>query len=248
MLASDAVRAIPLALLLALPGFTQQVPAQPSVSVPSQNTLFVRCPEMGKSKHVLSPISVSEGGFWRAYVEVDVPSDSGCMHTTRLWVARADAPYRLIYFMPPMRTALGNGMEILGWARNSRMLLAMTEGWQMGSDAPVLQQVLAIDAGTGMVYQPDLEAMIEAHGDKQCAFGVTDAGFSADKNVDILVRAQFYTAFDADETEKDVPPEKRCEDTKETWSFNFAAGEIKKVTNAQPLLLFKKTLPNRRKN
>ncbi|MDE3179632.1 MAG: hypothetical protein KGM47_08225, partial [Acidobacteriota bacterium] len=93
MLSSAFFRAVPLVLLLALPGITQQAPAHPSKSASPQSTLFVRCSETEKSKQVLSPISVSAGGFWRAYVEVDVPSDTGCMHTTKLWVARANGPY-----------------------------------------------------------------------------------------------------------------------------------------------------------
>jgi len=248
MLASLAVRAISLVLLLSAPGLTQQAPTPRAASAPSQKTLFVGCQEKGKAKHVLSPVSLSEDEKWRAYVEVDVPSDPECLHTSRLWVARASGPYRLVYLMPPKRTAVGNGMEILGWAKNSAMLLMMTEEWQEGSDAPDWQRVLAIDAGTGMVYEPELDAMLDARKNKQCAFRVTNAGFSADRNVNILVRARFYTATEVDETEEDVPAEKRCGHAEETWSFNFATGEIRQATNTQPLLLFKKSLPNRRDN
>jgi hypothetical protein len=52
--------------------------------------------------------------------------------------------------------------------------------------------------------------------------------------------------MEADESEKDVPPAKRCGNAEETWSFNFANGEIRQVANTQPLLLFKKALPSRR--
>lgn len=247
MLFSAAIRPIFLAMLLPVLGFAQQVPANPSASAPSQETLFVDCPEEEESKRVSSPVSLSEGGKWRAYVEVDLEGCPRCLclHTTRLWVARANAPYRLVYFMPPKRTAVGNGMEILGWAKDSSMLLAKAEEWQEGSDAPPREQVLAIDAGGGMVYEPELEAMLQARADKQCTFRITDAGFSADRNVDILVRAKFFTATDVDETEEDVPPAKRCGNTEETWSFNYATGEIKQVANTEPLLLFRKFLPNR---
>lgn len=248
MLASAAVRAIFLVLLLPVLGLTQQVPANPSGGAPSQKTLFVNCQEKERPKHVLSPVSLSEDEKWRAYVEVDVQSDLGCLHTTRLWVARAKAPYRLVYLIPPKRTAVENGMEILGWAKKSTMLLVKTEEWQQGSDASDRQQVLAIDAGTGMVYEPELEAMLQARKDKQCSFRVTDAGFSAGSSVNILVRAQFSTAIDLDETEENVPAAKRCGNAEETWSFNFGTGEIRQVANTQPLQLFKKSLPNRRDN
>ncbi len=239
------MRAI-LLLLLFLPllATAQQVPANHSASDSPQKTLLFDCQE-NRPEHVLGPVSVAEDHEkWRAYVEVDVPS--GCLHTTRLWVARPNEPYRLVYLMPPKRDAAGNGMEILGWAKHSILLLVRTEQWQYGSDALGTQQVLAIDAGTGMVYEPALEAMLEERKDKQCWFRVTDAGFSADPNVDILVRAQFFTAFDEGDTEEDVPPAKRCGNAEETWSFNFATGEIKQVANTEPLQLFKKFLPNRR--
>lgn len=247
MPSSPAAPAI-LVVLLPVAGLAQQAPAHPSASAPLQKTLFVDCPEKGTSKDVLSPLLLSEDEKWRAYVEVSVPSGPECLHTTRLWVARGRAPYRLIYLMPPKRTAAGNGMEILGWAKNSRMLLVMTEQWQEGSDAPDRQRVLAIDAGTGMVYEPELEAMLDARKEKRCAFRVTNAGFSADGSVNILVRAQFHTATEVDETEEDVPAEKRCAGAEETWSFSFATGEIKQMANTQPMSLFKRSLPNRRGN
>lgn len=193
---------------------------------------------------MFSPISLSEEGSWRAYVEVDPQDSRLCLSTTRLWVSKARSPYRLVYMMPPERTAQRNGMEILGWARNSRMLLVLTEQWQVGSDAPDGQQVLAIDAGTGMVYEPNLTEMLEAHKGKQCSFRVTDAGFGSDENVNILVRARFSTWFDEDETLEDVPPVKRCGDFEQTWSFNFATGEIKTVANTEPWQIFKKFVPN----
>jgi hypothetical protein len=244
MLTSMAILVVPLALLLPVPGFTQQAPVNASVSAPSQKTLFVNCQEKDGPKSVLSPVWLSEGGKWRAYVEVR--SGLECLLTTRLWVAGAKAPYRLVYLMPPKRTAGGNGMEILGWAKNSRMLLVKTEEWQWGSDAEDTQQVLAIDAGTGVVYEPDLRAILEARKDQHCLLRIADAGFSDGRDPNILIRAELSTALDVDETEEDLPPAKRCGNAEETWSFDFASGEIKQVANTQPLQLFKKFLPNRR--
>lgn len=192
---------------------------------------------------MFSPVSLSEQGRWSANVEVDLDSRL-CLSTTRLWVAKARSPYRLVYLMPPERTGQRNGMEILGWARNSSMLLVRTEQWQVGTDAPDTQQVLAVDAGTGMVYEPNLTEMLEAHKGKQCSFRVTDAGFSSEGDVNILVRVRFSTWFDEDETLEDIPPAKRCGDFDETWSFNFATGEIKPVANTEPVQIFKKFLPS----
>ena len=115
-----------------------------------------------------------------------------------------------------------------------------TEAWQWGSDAHGKQQLLAVDAETGLVYEPELEAMLQGHQGKQCEFRVSDAGFSSDKNVIILIRAKFFTALDVGATEADTPVARRCGTTEETWSFNYATGEIKRVGNSEPVLLFKK--------
>jgi len=110
---------------------------------------------------------------------------------------------------------------------------------------PIGQQVLAVDAATGVVYEPELEALLED--DKKCAFRVTDAGFSSGRNVVILIRAKFFTPAEVDETEADVPAAKRCGRTEETWSFNYATGETKQVGNAEPhYISSKKFLPNGR--
>jgi hypothetical protein len=124
----------------------------------------------------------------------------------------------------------------------------------LGADRPMavrirctrLQQVLAVDAATGVVYEPELEALLENRSDKKCAFRVTDAGFSSDRNVVILIRAKFFTPVDVDEAEADVPAAKRCKRTEETWSFNYATGETKEAGNTEPLHLFKKFLSNGR--
>ena len=116
----------------------------------------------------------------------------------------------------------------------------------MTRHAPDRQQVLAVDAATDLVYEPELEAMIQDRKEKQCTYRVTDAGFSSDRNVIILVRAKFSTALELDETEADVPAAKRCGNTEATWSFNYATGEIKQGANTEALHLFKKFQPNGR--
>ncbi len=211
-----------------------------------KDTLLLDCDTNQKPRRVISPIAVSQDAVWQAYVEVEVRPDLGCEHTTRLWVAKAKGPYRLLYFMPPRRFAVENGMEILGWAPNSRLLLVQTEQWQFGSDAPDTQQVLAIDT-TGMVYEPRLEEMLENRKGTRCSFRVTDAGFGTGNNFIVLVRANLFTFLEVLETEAEVPAAERCTNTEETWSFNYADGEIKQVGNDEPLQVFRKFQPNQPK-
>ena len=148
--------------------------------------------------------------------------------------------------MAPKRDVHGNGMEILGWASDSRMLLVRTAEWMYGSDMAPRERVLAIDARTGMIHEPQLEAMLHERKNRQCWFCIVDAGFANDPNAVILVRAKFQTWLDVGETEQDVPPAKRCGNFEETWSFSLATGEIKPELDATPLNLFKKFQPQKK--
>lgn len=210
------------------------------------DTLFVNCDAHEKGRRVLSPVAISQSSKWRAYVEVEIQPGGGCLHTTKLWLAAGNGPYRLIYLMPPKREDAGNGIKIQGWGSDSNTLLVQTQEWQYGSDAPPVQQVLAINADSGEVYEPDLSALLQPRKDKECNFQVTDAGFGSETNV-IVVRAKFFTKLDADETEADMPVGKRCANTQEAWSFNDVTGEVKQVGSTEPLHIFQKFLPNEEK-
>ena len=142
--------------------------------------------------------------------------------------------------MAPAREAGGNGMQILGWMPGASVVLVKTERWQWGSDAGDTQQVLAIEAATGRVYEPRLDDILEAHRGKRCRFHVEDAGFASRTSLQILLRVKLATAYDVDETEDDVPPDQRCGDLEETWNFDYSSAyEVKQVSNRQPLLLFR---------
>jgi len=236
------MRAILFLLLFPALGFTQQPPANPTASVVSENTLYVEC-QGEKPKQVLSPVWLSEDEKWRAYVQVDAQGEPECLHTTRLWVASASSSYRLAYFIPPYGDAVENGMEILGFANHSSLMLVRTEEWQWASDALPRQKVLAISAGTGKVYEPDLNAMLQRDDKEICGLRVLDAGFSADESSNILIRAGFFSLESLyGPAEEELPPAKRCLRKEETWSLNLVNGDAKQVANAQPLQLFKRSL------
>jgi hypothetical protein len=202
------------------------------------DTLFTDCVRL-RTRHVVSPLSLSQDGLWRAYVDVDQGSPE-CLLKSSLWIGRADSPYQLAYFMAPAPDAGGNGMQILGWMPGPSVVLVKTDRWQWGSDAGDIQQVLAIEASTGRVYEPRLDDILVAHRGKQCRFHVEDAGFANSTSLDILLRVKLATALDVDETEDDVPPEKRCGNLEETWNFGFSSAyEVRQVSNEQPLMLFR---------
>jgi hypothetical protein len=224
--------------MLCAAGAGGQSPAWPPPDSAVGDTLFADCAKL-RAHHVISPLSLSQDGLWRAYVDVDQGSPE-CLLKSSLWIARADGHWQLAYFMAPARDNGGNGMQILGWMPGPSVALVKTERWQWGSDADDIQRVLAIEASTGRVYEPRLDDILEAHRGKQCWFHVQDAGFASRTSLEILLRVKLRTAYDVDETEDDVAPEKRCGNLEETWNFDYSSAyEVKQVSNQQPLLLFR---------
>ncbi len=187
---------------------------------------------------MVSQLSFSEGDSWRAYVDVDQRSPE-CLLKTSLWIARAGGPFQLAYFIAPERPLSANGMQILGWMPGASILLAKVVQYQWGSDAEIVQRLLAIEAPTGRVYEPNLADILKAHPRRQCTFNLEGAGFANRTSFEVLVRVRLSTYYDADETLDDVPPQKRCEDVEETWNFDYSSAyEVKRASNQQPLLLF----------
>lgn len=200
----------------------------------AQDTLTVICDEHAKLTEVRSKVSYSNDKKWRAYVNVATGSDLGCAHTTELWVGPVGGPYRPAYVIPPEPYAYGNGMKILGWERNGSVLLARTDQWQEGSDALDEEGVIAIDASDGLVYKPDLSVMMASrHKNDRCFMRILDAALGPSRGVNIIVRAQFRTFIDFDERKQDITPAPNCNDTKETWSFDFDTNRIRQLSEKE---------------
>lgn len=200
----------------------------------ADDTLHVSCEDRAKPKHVKSSVSYSADRKWRAYIEVEVRGNAGCTYTSQLWAGPADEQYRVAYVIPPEQYMYGNGMEIVGWAQSGSVLLVKTDQWQMGSDALDSPGLLAMDAESGLVYKPDLGAMLETRKSDRCYLRISDAALARGKGVNILVRAQFKTYVDVDDSEKDVPREPNCNNTNEFWSFDFNTGRIRHLSDTDP--------------
>lgn len=201
----------------------------------AQNTLTVTCDEHAKLTHVRGAVSYSNDKEWRAYVDVEVRGNVGCTYTTRLWVGPAAGPYRAAFVIPPEQYAYGNGMKILGWGKSGPVLLVRTDQWQEGSDALDEEGVLAVDVSSGLVYKPDLSAMMAHRKNDRCYMRLLDAALAPSRNVNIIVRAQFETFIDVDEKKEDITPAPNCNDTKETWSFDFNTGRIRQLSEREPV-------------
>jgi hypothetical protein len=228
----------PILLALCAAAAAGQPRAWPPPDAATGDTLFADC-RKAQAHHVVSPLSFSENGLWRAYVDVDQGSPE-CFLRTSLWIARGDGAYQLAYFIAPEREAGGDGMQILGWMPGSSIVLVRVEQWQWGSDASDIQRLLAIDASKGLVYEPKLSDILEAHSGKQCWVRMEDAGFANQTSLEILVHVKLVTAYDSDESPGDVPAAKRCNDIEEVWDFNYSSAyEVTQVANPQRLLLFR---------
>ncbi len=228
----------PILFVLCAAGSAAQPPAWPPPDAAVGDTLFADCAKV-RAHHVMSPLSFSEDGLWRAYVDVD-QGNPECLLKSSLWIARGDGAYQLAYFIAPERSTGGDGMQILGWMPGSSVVLVKVEQWQSGSDASDIQRLLAIDASKGLVYEPKLSNILEAHSGKQCGLRLEDAGFANGTSLEILVRVKLATAYEVDEPPDDVPPAKRCGDLEETWNFNYSSAyEVTRVANGQHLLVFR---------
>lgn len=205
------------------------------------NTLFVQCGLNLAAQDIFSPLSISQDGGWRAYIEVQT-SERNCAHTSKLFVSEAAKPFRLVYLIAPERYVLGNGMAILGWAERSNTLLVRIEKWQEGSDASDEEELMAVDATDGVVHSPDLDGLLNSRTDKQCSFRILDAGFSADKFPAIIVRARFFTFHDGgDDTQ--ARADEKCAPATESWKV-FDDGQARRVADSTALHLYRKFVPN----
>jgi len=221
-------------------GVSQTLPQKGLASDP-ELTLMLPCHGDEYAKTVSSPIAISPDGKWRAIVRVEL--QRGCNYSSSLWISHGDQPFRLMYFMPPRRSASANGIQILGWGQTSPVLLIRTEQWQVGSDAADIQQVIAIDGTTGLIYEPDLQRMIEerSKSGRSCGYRVKEAGLASGNSLRVLVRVHIFTYKDDDEN-RPVPEQRRCDRT-ETWSFDFADGEIKQLPSDEPISIYQKFIP-----
>ncbi len=138
--------------------------------------------------------------------------------------------------MPP------DPLEYCQWHEDSRLgsgfakisTCLQTERSAVATDAGPDEAIVGMDAKTGEVYQPDLSAVLQNR-KPRCAFHISGGGFDANPNVILLVRVKLFSFYEVDETEADVPEGDRCTAGEETWSFNYANGEIKRVDNSTVL-------------
>jgi hypothetical protein len=94
------------------------------------------------SRVVRTPFLVSRDRQHRAYVQVEaivkkqeeVPVR--CSNTSRLYVASpGESEFRLVFRLEPRRHLQGNGIRLVDWSPDSRLLLVDMHQWQYASDS-----------------------------------------------------------------------------------------------------------------
>src|SRR4051812_44138557 len=113
--------------------------------------LWVNCdPSSGKNAVVAGPAVTAKNGShaWVQVVSVAGPLQRMCLNTTTLWLSKGQShPYLPIFTQFPVYPNLeGNGMQIVDWSADGRLLL--TEMWQWNTepnDAPIPRSILVFE-------------------------------------------------------------------------------------------------------
>lgn len=89
-------------------------------------TLNVSCGDKFVAKDVKGSVLMSPGNGSRAYSEVLVRASSGnCTNSSRLFVQSPSSgkQYNLVFLQEPTEMQRGNGIRIVDWSRDGRLLL-----------------------------------------------------------------------------------------------------------------------------
>ena len=142
---------------------------------------------VGKSMVFRGPAYVSPDGRRRAYAENElrVRGTSGafddCTNNSRLFVA--DAPgeaFRLVLLQVPSPYRLGNGIKIVDWSPDGRILLIEAGWFQYGSEAgETVPRRYYAESGIFSEEDSVPQAFSDLAG-KNCAVVIQALGFSAD--------------------------------------------------------------------
>lgn len=210
--------ALVLTVLLPRQGCTQDL----------SNTLNVSCGGKLTAKDVKSSVLTSPQNANRAYSEISVrPSARNCANSSRLFVQSPwrGKQYNLVFLQEPTDLQQGNGIRIVDWSRDGRLLLFEVILWQYGSDARPDKDILIYDTKSGVFSPLRFEDFIRQFGEG-CFVTMNPAGFSPDNQAVLEVTAR----QDYDEEHHPVKP--RCAERKGLWSYDPSTYKMKALTSA----------------
>src|SRR2546430_10908133 len=165
--------------------------------------LWVNCdPPLGKNAVVVGPTVTAKNGSraWVQVVSVIAPIQEMCLNTTTLWVSRGHLhPYLPIFTQSPVYPNLeGNGMQIVDWSHDGRLLL--TEMWQWNTepnDAPIPRKILVFEPTKKVRHEINIYRLVDDQKGRDCEVQFDLLGFTLDDWV--ALRTRISTFYDVDE-------------------------------------------------
>jgi hypothetical protein len=193
-------------------------------SVDLPQGLWVNCdPPSGKNAVVVGPTVTAKNGSraWVQVVSVVAPLKGMCLNTTTLWVSRSNlGPYLPIFTQSPVYPNLqGNGMQIVGWSPDGRLLL--TEMWQWNTepnDAPIPRSILVFEPQRTAKHEIDIYRLLDDQKGRDCDLRFDLFGFTPDDWV--ALKARISTFYDVDENETTKPKDQKCRESTHYLAIN----------------------------
>jgi hypothetical protein len=185
--------------------------------------LRVDCdPQSGKSAVVVGPTNTASNGAraWVQVVSAVAPLEGMCLNTTTLWVSRGHShPYQPIFTQFPVYPNLeGNGMQIVDWSPDGRLLLTELRKWNTEpNDAPVPRTILVFEPQKAAKYQIEIDRLIDQK-NRDCEvrfdlFGFTPEGW-------VALKARISTFYEVDEAEATKPKHLKCKESTKWLAIN----------------------------
>lgn len=186
--------------------------------------LWVNCdPPSGKHAVVVGPTVTAKNGSraWVQVVSVVAPLEGMCLNTTTLWVSRGHLhPYLPIFTQSAVYPNLeGNGMHIVDWSRDGRLLL--TELWQWNTepnDAPIPRRILVFEPKKKAKHEIDVYRLVGDQKERNCEVQFDLFGFTPDDWV--ALKARISTFYDVDEEETTKPKNLKCRESTQWLAIN----------------------------
>ena len=186
--------------------------------------VWVNCdPPSAKNAVVVGPTVTAKNGSraWVQVVSAVAPLEGMCLNTTTLWVSRGHLhPYQPIFTQSPVYPNLeGNGMQIVDWSSDGRLLL--TEMWQWNTepnDAPIPRTILVFEPQKAAKYQIGIYRLVDDQKTRDCEVQFDLFGFTPDGWV--ALRARISTFYDVDENETTKPKNLKCRESTQWLAIN----------------------------
>jgi hypothetical protein len=192
---------------------------QPIVPKTYPATLWVPCDEHHPAPRlVVGSTLVAKATGVRATVKVD--QDGSCANTTNL-IESAEGSQKIWVEPPkPKEHLTGNGMNLVDWSPDGKMLLAELWYWtQEPNDAGIDKQVLVFSPEHGSVRQVETETFLADQNGHSCNLDFELLGFTPEGWV--AMRTQVTQFYEVDEQERsDIPAAKRCVEKHEVWAID----------------------------